>query len=87
MMLSSNTNMNDYDEANLHLQSEPTLFPMYEQVFNESDPNDLVRFPGFGFWPFWYLEMFKKRRDEWLSNSNLSTADESIKVNQLNSNY
>ena len=86
-MFPSNTNMNYYDEANLHLQNEPTLFPMYDKVFNDSDPNDLVRFPGFGFWPFWYLEMFKKRRDEWLLNYNLSTADESIKVNQLNSNF
>ena len=62
------------------IEDESTSVPIYEKEFNISDPNDLVRFPGFGFWQYWYFEAFKKRREAWENASNISTADENIKV-------
>ena len=45
---------------------------------NVSDPHDLVRFPGFGFWPLWYLETFREKA------YNLSTSKtEERKVSSL----
>ena len=46
-------------------------------VRNISDPNDLVRFPGFGFWPLWYLEKFREKA------FNLSTDTEERKVSNI----
>ena len=60
---------------NNHIQEENTPISNFDEndillgVRNISDPNDLVRFPGFGFWPLWYLEKFREKV------SNLSTAD------------
>ena len=44
---------------------------------NASDPNALVSFPGFGFWPLWYFEKFRERA------FNLSTISERRKVKRI----
>ena len=66
------------------MQEENTLISSFYEnndislgVRNISDPNDLVRFPGFGFWPLWYLEKFREKA------FNLSTDTEERKVSNI----
>ena len=65
------------------VEKESTSIPIYEREFNISDPNGLVRFPGFGLWPYWYLEKFKHRKEIWEKSSNVSTKDETDKVTKI----
>ena len=69
---------------NKYIQEETTPVSSFDEneilvgVRNISDPHDLVRFPGFGFWPLWYLEKFREKAH------NLSTVDtEERKVSDL----
>ena len=72
--------MIDRVSINNQIEEESTSIPIYEREFNISDPNGLVRFPGFGLWPYWYLEKFKNRKEIWEKASNMSTKDENVKV-------
>ena len=72
--------MIDQASINNYIQEESTFIPIYEKEVNVSDPNDLVRFPGFGFWPFWYLEQFKNRKETWEKASNFSKEEGDIEV-------
>ena len=49
---------------------------LFSGTKNVSDPDALVRFPGFGFWPIWYFEMFRER----VANVTLPANDEEKKV-------
>ena len=72
--------MIDIPDINNGVEKESTPIPIYEKEFNISDPSGLVRFPGFGLWPYWYLEKFKNRKEIWEKTSNLSTNEETAKV-------
>ena len=77
--------MIDRGSVNNYIEEVSTFIPFYEKEVNVSDPNDLVRFPGFGVWPFWYLEKFKNKIASWENASNISTISPPVEYREVRS--
>ena len=75
--------MIDKGSLNNYIEEVSTFIPIYGKEVNVSDPNGLVRFPGFGFWPLWYFEKFKNREESLERAPNVSTDEPTIEVRSM----